>query len=85
MLESQIQKKIIDKLTRKGWHVVKIIKCNRSGTPDIVCCKGTSCIWIEVKRPGGKLSKLQEFTIKEMRAKGLQVMVVYGVEEINEL
>lgn len=85
MTEQKIQKKITDKLTGNGWHVVKLIKCNKPGTPDLVCCKGAECVWIEVKKPGGKLSKLQEFTIKEMREKGLSVIVAFGVEDIKGL
>jgi len=75
MTEQQIQKKIIDKLTKQGWHVVKIIKCNKNGTPDLIACKENETVWIEVKKPGGKLSPLQEYTIKQMRAKGLKVIV----------
>jgi Holliday junction resolvase len=83
MTEQAIQKKITDKLTANGWHVVKVIRCNKPGTPDLVACKGTACMWVEVKKPGGKLSKLQEYRIKEMQDKGLQVMVAYGVDDIK--
>ena len=75
MTEQQIQKTIIDKLTQQGWHVVKIMKCNKNGTPDLIACKENETVWVEVKKPGGKLSPLQEYTIKEMRAKGLKVIV----------
>jgi Holliday junction resolvase len=85
MTEQKIQKQISDALTKAGWHVVKIIKCNKPGTPDIVACKGSKCVFIEVKRPEGKLSKLQEFTHKQMRDKGLSVIVAFGVEDIKGL
>ena len=85
MLEQQIQKKIIDKLESKGYFVVKTVKTNKNGVPDLIACKDTQCIWIEVKRPGGKLSKLQEYRISEMKRKGLQVMVCYGVDEIENI
>jgi len=75
MTEQQIQKKIIDKLTQQGWYVVKIIKCNKNGTPDLIACKENETVWIEVKKPGEKLSPLQEYTIKQMRSKGLKVIV----------
>ena len=85
MTEQQIQKKITDKLTGNGWHVVKMIKVNKPGTPDLIACKAARCMWIEVKKEGGKLSKLQEFTHKEMRSKGLSVIVAFGIEDIKEL
>lgn len=83
--EQQIQKKITDKLTQAGWHVVKLIKVNKPGTPDLVADNGQQCVWIEVKKEGGKLSKLQEFTINQMRAKGLNVIVAFGIEDIKTL
>lgn len=85
MTEQAIQKKITDALTKAGWHVVKLIKVNKPGTPDLVADNGQQCVWIEVKKEGGKLSKLQKFTIKQMRAKGLNVIVAFGVEDIKTL
>ena len=85
MKEQDIQKKISDKHNQSGWFVVKLIKTNVNGVTDLVACKAARCIWIEVKKQGGKLSKLQEFTIKQMRAKGLNVIVAFGVEDIKEL
>jgi len=35
---------------------------------------------IEVKKENGRLSKLQEFRIKELRDKGFKVDVTYGNE-----
>jgi Holliday junction resolvase len=85
MTEQAIQKKITDKLNKSGWFVVKLIKTNVNGVTDLIACKAARCVWIEVKKQGGKLSKLQEFTIKQMRAKGLSVIVAYGIEDIKEL
>jgi hypothetical protein len=35
MTEQQIQKKIIDKYTSEGWYVIKLIKTNKNGIPDL--------------------------------------------------
>ncbi len=81
MLESQIQKKIINYLTKQWYTVVNLIKTNFSGIPDLIATKDSNCIWIEVKRPWGRLSKLQEYRIKKLRENGNVVLVPYGYEE----
>lgn len=41
-------------------------------------------IWIEVKRPGGRLSERQKEVISRMRASGVIVLVVYSVKELKD-
>lgn len=40
---------------------------------------------IETKAPGGKLTALQEVTIKRMEAAGIVVFVIVGTEAVNGL
>ena len=41
-----------------------------------------ACIWwLEVKVPGGKLTKIQDFMIQNLKAHGANVAVVHSVEE----
>jgi Holliday junction resolvase len=75
MLESQIQYKIIKRLEKEGWFVLKLIKTNKSGIMDLLAVKGDYCQFIEVKRPCGKLSELQKVRIKELREKNINVKV----------
>ena len=75
MLESKIQYKIIKKLEKEGWFVLKLIKTNKSGIPDLLAVKGDCCQFIEVKRPEGKLSELQKVRIKELREKNINVRI----------
>lgn len=75
MLESKIQKKIIKKLEKDGYFVLKIIRCNKNGTPDIIASKENHTMFIEVKQPTGRLSMLQIHRIAEMKGKGLDVRV----------
>jgi hypothetical protein len=83
MTEQKIQKQISDALKGQGWFVTKLIKTTTNGVPDVLACKNEQCMFIEVKKPGGKLSKLQEFTHRQMRGKGLTVFVAYGVEDVE--
>jgi len=78
MLEQQIQTKIIKQLTKEGWLCLKIIKLSASGYPDLLCHRDGETMYIEVKRPVGKLSALQELRILELRAKGITVKIWEG-------
>jgi Holliday junction resolvase len=75
MLESKIQKKIIDKLIQEGYFVVNLIKTNCSGIPDLLAIKDGKAMFVEVKQPKGKLSPIQEFRIKQIKEKGCEVHV----------
>jgi len=75
MTEQQIQSKIIKKLEQDGYFVLKLIKCNKNGIPDLLAVKEDNTMFIEVKRPDGKLSELQKVRIKELREKNINVKV----------
>jgi len=79
--EQQIQSKKIKELESQGYYVIKLVKTNKNGIPDLIAIpKGSDILFIEVKRPGGKLSKLQEYRIKELKNHQLNAIVFYGGE-----
>jgi Holliday junction resolvase-like predicted endonuclease len=83
MLESKIQSKIIKKLENEGYFIIKIIRCNKAGIPDLlVVDKNNIATFIEVKQPKGVLSQIQKYRIEEMKAKGLNVKIWqdYGID-----
>jgi Holliday junction resolvase len=75
MLESKIQSKIIKKLELNGFYVLKIIRANKNGCPDILAIKDGKATFIEVKRPDGVLSELQKLRIKELQRFGCEVKI----------
>ena len=75
MLESKIQAKIIKKLEAEGWYCIKIVKCNKSGIPDILALKNGIAKFIEVKQEKGVISEIQKFRIKELQEQGFEVNV----------
>lgn len=80
--EQQIQKKISDHLEAEGWMVIKLIKTNCNGIPDLMALRNGVTKFIEVKRPKvGKLSKIQEYRIKQLKEKGFEVDVWEGIEK----
>ena len=71
MTEQQIQTKRIKELEDEGYYVIKLIKTNKNGIPDLIAIPPNSgVLFSEVKRPGGKTSKLQEYRLKELKAYG---------------
>ena len=60
--------------------MIKLIRTNKNGIPDLIAIPPNSdVLFSEIKRPEGKLSKLQEFRIKELNQLGIKTEV-YGKE-----
>ena len=79
MTEQQIQSKRIKELEADGYYVIKLIKTNKNGIPDIVAIPPNSnVIFSEVKTKKGKLSPLQEFRLKELKKHGFITEVYRG-------
>jgi hypothetical protein len=75
ILESKIQAKIIKQLESENWLCIKLIKTSVNGIPDILCHRQGETMYIEVKRPTGKLSELQKIRIKQLREQGITVKI----------
>jgi hypothetical protein len=84
MTEQQIQSKRIKQLEQAGYYVIKLIKTNKNGIPDLVAIPPRSrVLFSEVKTPTGRLSKLQEFRLKELTQHGLRTEVYNGVTDMD--
>jgi Holliday junction resolvase len=69
--EQQIQTKRIKELEEQGYYVIKLITTNKNGIPDLLAIPPNSdVIFSEIKKPNGKLSKLQEYRLKELKTYG---------------
>jgi hypothetical protein len=79
MTEQQIQAKKIKELEADGYYVIKLVKTNKNGIPDLIAIPyGAHVEFIEVKTPTGKMSKLQEYRRKELLEHGLIVQIYRG-------
>jgi len=56
-----------------------------AGIPDVIGCIAGRFIAIELKVKGGKLTKLQEFTLRKLNLAGAITGVCYSLDEIREL
>jgi len=77
--EQQIQAKKIKELEAEGYYVIKLINTNKNGIPDLIAIPpNADVLFIEVKQPNGKVSKLQEYRIKELNKHGLKTQIFRG-------
>ena len=64
MTEQQIQSKRIKELEAEGYYVIKLIKTNKNGIPDLIAIPPNSnVIFSEIKTKKGKTSALQEYRL----------------------
>lgn len=54
-----------------------------AGIPDIIACVGGRFCAFEVKQPSGKLTRLQEITLKKIEDAGGRALKVTSVEEVE--
>ena len=81
MTEQKIQSKRIKQLEAEGYYVIKLIKTNKNGIPDILAIpKDADVLFSEVKKPNGKVSVLQEYRLKELQSYGFRTEVYRGVD-----
>ena len=56
-----------------------------SGIPDIICCYKGKFMAFEVKTTQGRLSKLQEITIKRINESGGMAVKVTSLQEVKDV
>jgi len=94
MTEAEIQKQIVEYLRAQNCTVVRInsgsakhnLKLAPAGTPDLlVIDRYGRHTWIEVKGPKGKLREAQVEWINLHQARGVHVIVAYGLEDVQDI
>lgn len=78
MTEQKIQSKRIKQLEAEGYYVIKLVTTNKNGIPDLIAVKPDEVLFVEVKTEKGRLSKLQEYRIKELEGYGFRTEVYRG-------
>jgi Holliday junction resolvase len=79
MKEQQIQAKKIKELEAQGYYVIKLINTNKNGIPDLIAIPpNADVLFVEVKTPKGKVSKLQEYRLKELKEYGFKTELFKG-------
>ena len=83
-LEKDIERKAVAAAKARGWISYKFVSPQQRGVPDRIFFREGKTVLIEFKRPGGRLSKLQELQINRLREAGIPVAVCYSVDEAIE-
>jgi Holliday junction resolvase len=79
LTEQQIQSKRIKQLESEGYYVLKLVKTNKNGIPDLVAIPpNCGVLFSEIKKPEGKLSAIQEYRLKELDKHGVRTEVYRG-------
>lgn len=84
--ENSIVSSIRKAAKKNGWWSLKIHGgFGRAGIPDLLCLKEGRAVFLEVKQPGKKASKLQIFTMGEIESEaGVPCFVVTSATEAIE-
>ena len=93
MTESELQKQAIDLLKLSGFLVFRLnsgkarnnIRLCPVGTPDLLAIKNGRVIWIEMKKPGGKASTVQDEMIRDLRRHRQEVHIVDNTDILIEI
>jgi len=79
MTEQKIQAKRIKELEDEGYYVIKLLKTNKNGIPDLIAIPpNCDVLFSEIKKPEGKVSKLQEYRLKELENHGVRTEIYKG-------
>ncbi|MGM0940342.1 MAG: VRR-NUC domain-containing protein [Bacillota bacterium] len=84
MKESQLEKRLKDKIEQLGGLCFKWVSPGRRGVPDRICIlpRGRT-IFVEMKAPNGKLSPLQEKRIQELEKRKHEVYVLETKQKVD--
>jgi hypothetical protein len=85
MLEKDIEKYLVKCVAQAGGKAYKFVSPSNRGVSDrIVCLPDGSTHFIELKRPGGKVSPLQLMFAREMMTLGQSYDVLWSKEEVDK-
>jgi len=85
MLESAIEKAALARAKKEGWWGIKIVPQFVSGLPDRMFIGHGKVVFIEFKRPGGSISKIQRVVHRRFAEHGIIVYTCYSVEEVMDV
>lgn len=82
-MASTYQKKLIKEMRSKGYTVLKTIRMNNNGYPDLLCMKiGETDEWIESKESDDDLKPLQKLRIDQLNALGKKAYCIQDTKGI---
>lgn len=84
MKESAIEAKLVRMVRNRGGLCYKFVSPGNPGVPDrIVITPGGRTIYVELKTEVGRLARIQEWQLEEMRKRGVDIRVLKGLEQVK--
>jgi hypothetical protein len=84
LLESVIEKRLKKEIEKIGGKALKFISPGMSGVPDrIILLPHGRIVFVELKAPGEKRRKLQEYRAKGLEKLGFRVECIDSIEGVN--
>lgn len=84
MLEKEVEKCLVDGIKGIGGMCLKFVSPSTVGVPDrIAIIPPGRVVFVELKTKTGRLSKMQQYVIREMRVRGAHVEVLKGIDEVK--
>lgn len=84
MKESTIEARLVREVKKRGGLCYKFVSPNNPGVPDrIVITPDGKTIYVELKTQLGRLAKIQQWQIGEMRKRGVDVRVLKGMDAVE--
>lgn len=84
MKESQIEAKLVRMVRDRGGLCYKFVSPGNPGVPDrIVITPDGRSVYVELKTEVGRLAAIQQWQLREMKKRGLDVRVLKGMPEVK--
>ncbi len=84
MEESKIERRLKNKIKRQGGLAIKFSVPGMAGMPDrLILLPGGKVHFVELKKPGGKLEKLQQKRAEILKALGFKVYCLDSNEAVD--
>ncbi|EML1096328.1 TPA: VRR-NUC domain-containing protein [Pseudomonas aeruginosa] len=84
-LEADVERPAKEFAKKRGWFVVKLMRCDIDSMPDDLFHRRGVTMYIEFKRPGEQPSKKQRSRHRELRAHGIPVHVCDNLDTAYDL
>ena len=85
MSETKLKNKVKSYLKSIGAFHLKLSDRATGGIPDLVVFYRGRTVFVELKTPTGVVSKLQEWTIDQIKAQGCEAYICRSVEDVKKV
>jgi hypothetical protein len=85
MLEKDIERYFVWHIEKLGGRTWKFASPNQRGVADRIACLADGSVWfVELKRPGGRLSRLQELFATDMARLNQNYRCLSSREQVDD-